>query len=83
MILEAILYPIFVLLKVFVLLIPTINVQTILNTGIADFVIMISRVSYFLPVGYTFVCLGIIFSFDNFKTVLFVFNFLIKKIPTI
>ena len=83
MIIEMLLIPIFAIINGFVLLIPTITGTNLSTSTIPNFISMVSRVSYFVPLGLIFTCITTLIIIDSFQFILWFVNFLIKKIPTI
>lgn len=83
MILEALLRLFLSIADTLVSLIPTVTLPDGLLSGISDVTYVTSQFGYFLPIGTLMICLTFIFLLDNIKFVINLFNFIVRKIPTI
>lgn len=83
MILEALLKLIFGLIDLLVSAIPTITLPTNFLTAMEDVSSFINELSYVLPVNTFLMCLTVIFTLQNARLFVSIFNFIIRKIPTV
>lgn len=83
MLLEALLRLIFGLVDLLVSLIPTIDLPDEFFVGMEDVSAFVGQLSYVLPVNTFLMCLSVIFVLQNARLFVSVFNFIIRKIPTV
>lgn len=81
MIVEGILKFFLGLLKLLVSLLPSIEIPDNFLSSLGDVAELLSYVSIFLPLGTIVSCLAVIFTLQNAKFFLSIFNFIVKKIP--
>lgn len=63
--------------------IPTIEFPADFVNGLDSFKGIMQSASAFLPFQTFIICLTVIFAIDNIKFLISIFNFIIRKIPTI
>lgn len=83
MLVEALLKLVFGLVDLLVSLIPTIELPDEFLLGMEDVAAFVAQLSYVLPVDTFLLCLSVIFILQNARLFVSVFNFIIRKIPTI
>lgn len=83
MILEALLKLIFGLVDLLVAAIPTIELPQEFFLGMEDVTAFVAELSYVLPVNTFLMCLSVIFILQNARLLVSIFNFIIRKIPTV
>lgn len=83
MLLEAFLKLIFGLVDLLVAAIPTIELPQEFFLGMEDVTAFIAELSYVLPVNTFLMCLSVIFILQNARLFVSIFNFIIRKIPTV
>lgn len=83
MILEMIISLIFGIVELLVSIIPDINLSAGFMESIQSVSVVVTYMSYVLPMGTMALCVGVFITLSNIKFVIGIFNFVIRKIPFI
>lgn len=83
MLVEALLRLVFGLVDLLIAAIPTIELPQEFFLGMEDVAAFVAQLSYVLPVNTFLMCLSVIFILQNARLFVSIFNFIIRKIPTV